>query len=201
MVQQMKYIQEILLECWIIGMIQAITLWTRRLNRLKENVNNSKNNHFVQLFAVSDGEIIDIEKVKDSVFSQKMIGDGYAINPTSSTIIAPIQGEVIEVAETKHAYYIETIEGLKVLIHIGENTLLLNGQGLTSFVKKGDQLQVGDELGTVDLDFLKQEGYESTISVIFLYNDSFNLDITPYLTQHAVSAYTIACDCEIEPKE
>ena len=63
-----------------------------------------------------------LNKLEDDLFSQKMIGDGYAIKPTSEVVYAPVSGKLIEVADAKHAYYIETDTGLKILIHIGIDT-------------------------------------------------------------------------------
>lgn len=88
------------------------------------------------LSAVTDGEIIPVEQVEDDLFSQKMIGDGYAIKPTSEVVYAPVSGKLIEVADAKHAYYIETDTGLKILIHIGIDTVLMNGQGFQTSLEK-----------------------------------------------------------------
>lgn len=118
--------------------------------------------------AVTDGEIMSIEEVPDDLFSQRMIGDGFAMMPSSEVVYAPISGKLIEVADAKHAYYIENEEGIKVLIHIGIDTLLLNGEGFHTFVKKGMRVEKGQQLATFDRQLLEDKGFHPVIPVIVL---------------------------------
>lgn len=145
------------------------------------------------LMAVVDGDIIPIEQIEDIVFSQKMIGDGFGMIPTGKIIYSPVSGIITEVAGTKHAYYIEMDNGYKVLIHIGENTLLLNGKGFKTVVERSQTIQAGDQLGEIDLEFLTREGYDTTISVIVLFDDAIQLDVTPYVQIQATGKETTAC--------
>ncbi|MFO8069677.1 MAG: PTS glucose transporter subunit IIA [Alkalibacterium sp.] len=132
------------------------------------------------LSAVTDGEIIPIEEVRDDLFSQKMIGNGYAIIPTSEVVYAPVSGKLIEVADAKHAYYIETDEGLKVLVHIGIDTLLLNGQGFQTSLEKNRRVEKGDQLATFDLKLISERGFKTVIPVIVLEHESVvSLELFP----------------------
>jgi len=126
----------------------------------------------VTLSAVTDGEIIPIEEVQDDLFSQRMIGDGYAIKPSSEVVYAPVSGKLIEVADAKHAYYIETDEGLKVLIHIGIDTLLMKGEGFQTSLEKNQRVEKGDQLATFDKKLIEEKGFNTVIPVIVLEHDA-----------------------------
>lgn len=102
------------------------------------------------LYAAQTGEVIALEKVPDEVFSQKIIGEGIAIIPSDTMVVAPAAGEIVVVAETKHAYAIAAEDGAEVLIHIGLETVNLQGKGFEALVKPGDKVQVGTPLCRVD---------------------------------------------------
>lgn len=102
------------------------------------------------LYAAQTGEVIALEKVPDEVFSQKIIGEGIAIIPSDTMVVAPAAGEIVVVAETKHAYAIAAEDGVEVLIHIGLETVNLQGKGFEALVKTGDKVQVGTPLCRVD---------------------------------------------------
>ena len=162
---------------------------------------NEQDQQSVILKAVVDGDIIPIDDVEDAIFSERMIGDGYGIIPKSSIIYSPVEGMISEVAVTKHAYYIELDSGYKILIHIGENTVLLNGEGFSTQVEKGDHIAVGEQLGKVDLDFLKEKGYDVTISVIFLFDKSLSLEVDVHPQTDATAMDTIACQVTYQKAE
>ena len=115
------------------------------------------------------GELMEITKVEDEVFSEKMVGDGIAIKPSEGIVVSPVQGEIIQVFPTKHALGIKTHEGLEILIHIGLDTVELKGKGFKTYVKAGDRVEIGDKLLEVDLDFIRENG-KSTISPIIITN-------------------------------
>lgn len=150
--------------------------------------------HIIHLYAVTDGKIIPMEEVEDDVFALKMIGDGYAIEPSSPTVVAPVSGKLIEVAEAKHAYYIETEEGLKVLVHVGLDTLLLNGEGFSSSVEKGSFVKQGDSLVTFDGELFKEKGYKTTIPVVVLDNQAREIQLTLHQEQNAKAGETNVLD-------
>ncbi|MGL6137164.1 MAG: glucose PTS transporter subunit IIA, partial [Planktothrix sp.] len=108
----------------------------------------------VLLKAPLSGHILPIEQVPDPVFAQKMVGDGIAIDPVSQVLIAPCDGEVIQLHPSHHAVTIKTPEGLEVLMHIGLDTVKLRGQGFSPKVKMGDRIQTGDPLIEFDPDYI-----------------------------------------------
>lgn len=155
--------------------------------------------NILKLNALCDGEIISVEDVGDIVFSEKMIGDGYSIIPSDGRIYSPVDGRISEVAATKHAYYITLEDDNKILIHIGEDTLLLNGEGFTVNTEKGSKIKKGDLLGTVDLDYMKQENHTIVISTILLFNNKFEMNVINYPGKDAKANETLACEIEYKP--
>ena len=113
------------------------------------------------------GKVTALENVNDPVFSQGMMGPGLAIVPDSSgNVYAPISGSLTIASETGHAYGLVSDSGLEVLIHIGIDTVNLNGHGFTSEVKQGDQVNKGDLLGSFDLAVIKEAGYDPDVMVL-----------------------------------
>lgn len=121
----------------------------------------------VDLVAVANGEVIAIEAVADPVFSGKMMGDGFAVEPTDGTIVSPVNGTIKSVFPTKHAIGIETKEGVEVLVHMGIDTVSLEGKPFSIKVKEGDQVQAGQVLAQVDLEALQQADKKATMIVVF----------------------------------
>ncbi len=107
------------------------------------------------LYAAQSGEAVLLEKVPDDVFSQKVMGEGIAVIPDDTMVVAPAAGEVVVVAETKHAYAIAAEDGTEILIHIGLETVNLQGKGFEALVKPGDKVQVGTPLCRVDESLVK----------------------------------------------
>lgn len=121
----------------------------------------------VDLVAVANGEVIAIEAVADPVFSGKMMGDGFAVEPTDGTIVSPVNGTIKSVFPTKHAIGIETKEGVEVLVHMGIDTVSLEGKPFSVKVKEGDQVKAGQVLAQVDLEALQQADKKATMIVVF----------------------------------
>lgn len=122
-----------------------------------------------KIFAPLTGKLLRLEDVPDPIFSKKVMGDGIAIQPTDGKVVSPVDGEVILVAETKHAIGIKSKTGAEILLHIGIDTVALKGEGFDIHVKAGEQVKHGDLLGTVDLDYIKQQA-SSTITPIIVTN-------------------------------
>ncbi|MGN1387063.1 MAG: PTS glucose transporter subunit IIA [Bacillus sp. (in: firmicutes)] len=121
------------------------------------------------LVAPATGKLVALEEVPDPVFSQKMMGDGLAFNPTEGEIVAPVDAEVIQVFPTKHAIGLKTKNNIEILIHIGLETVSMNGEGFEAFVKEGDQVKKGQKLITFDLDLIREKA-KSTITPVVITN-------------------------------
>lgn len=113
------------------------------------------------------GQLIAIDAVSDDVFSQKMMGDGFAVVPDDGVVYAPVAGKITTVFPTKHAIGITTPEGLEVLVHMGLDTVELNGAPFEIDVKVDDEVAAGDRLGTIDSAQIKASGREDTIVVVY----------------------------------
>ena len=134
-----------------------------------------------EVYSVADGEVIALEQVKDPVFSQKMMGDGFAVEPENGNIVSPVSGTVSSVFPTKHALGLVTEAGLEVLVHIGLDTVSLEGKPFTVHVAEGQKVAAGDLLVTADLDAIRAAGRETSTIVVFTNGDvikSVNLEQT-----------------------
>lgn len=120
----------------------------------------------IKIFAPVKGKIIPIEEVPDDVFSQKILGDGIAIKPHEGKIYSPIDGEIVAITDSLHAYGIKAENGLEILIHFGLDTVKLNGEGFSPCIKMGDKVKKGDLLSEVDLEFLEKSGINTITPVI-----------------------------------
>ena len=116
---------------------------------------------------VADGQVIAITDVKDPVFSQKMMGDGFAVEPENGKIYSPVAGTVTSVFPTKHALGLLTENGLEVLVHIGLDTVSLEGQPFEVHVSEGQKVAAGELLVTADLEAIKAAGRETSTVVVF----------------------------------
>lgn len=121
------------------------------------------------LTAPITGKIVQLEDVPDPVFSEKMMGDGLAIEPAEGVVVAPLDAKVLQVFPTKHAVGLQTDNGMEILIHIGLETVSLNGEGFESFVKEGDKVKKGDKLISFDLGIIKEKA-KSTVTPVIITN-------------------------------
>lgn len=121
----------------------------------------------VDILAPITGEFLPLEKVPDQVFSQKMMGDGFAVLPEEGEVVSPVEGKVINLFPTKHALGLETSAGLEILIHIGIDTVELKGEGFTTHVSEGDKVKVGQKLLTFDIDLIQAKGKSPISPIIF----------------------------------
>ena len=113
------------------------------------------------------GSIKALESVPDDIFSLKLIGDGFAIEPSENIITSPFEGEVVFISPNNHAITIKSNDGLEILIHIGIDSIKMKGKGFNSLVKVGDIVKVDDELIEFSLELLKKEAKSIMIPVIF----------------------------------
>jgi glucose-specific phosphotransferase system IIA component len=117
-----------------------------------------KKNREIILMAPFEGEIVDITKMSDQVFSQKLLGDGVAVIPSSNMALAPCDGEITQIFATNHAFGITTKEGLQVLVHIGIDTVMLKGKGFKRIKEPGHIVKKGEPIIEIDMDYIKSMG-------------------------------------------
>ena len=125
-----------------------------------------------EVYSVADGQVVALEQVKDPVFAQKMMGDGFAVEPANGNIVSPVSGTVSSIFPTKHALGLVTEAGLEVLVHIGLDTVSLEGKPFTVHVAEGQKVAAGDLLVTADLDAIRAAGRETTTVVVFTNGDA-----------------------------
>lgn len=130
--------------------------------------------------APMSGQVVPLEQVPDPTFAQKMLGDGFAIEPTEGTVVSPVSGVVEAAFPTGHAFGLRAEDGTELLIHIGIDTVELNGDGFEVMVKQGDSVRQGDVLVKVDLEKIKKAGKLTVSPVIFTGGN--RVDNVPYGT-------------------
>lgn len=145
-----------------------------------------------EVLAVADGEIVLLEELDDQIFAQKMIGDGFAIRPTGNTVYSPVDCKIGQIAPTKHAVYLSLSENVKLLIHVGIDTIEMKGEGFKTSLAKGMDVKKGDPLIEFDSKLIRDEGFDPVIAVVLLdgSEQSFNLTIFP--TEEANANETLA---------
>ncbi len=123
------------------------------------------------LSAPMSGKVVSLDQVPDKVFSDRVLGDGCAILPSDGKIYSPVDGKVTSVADAKHAYGFFSDDGREVLVHVGVDTVTLNGEGFTPLVKAGDKVKAGEVVAEVDLELLKRKKL-STVTPVLICNSS-----------------------------
>lgn len=124
-----------------------------------------------ELYSVANGKVIPISEVPDDVFSAKMMGDGFAVVPTDGEVSTPVAGKITSIFPTKHALGIQTDSGIEVLLHMGLDTVELQGGPFTLHVEEGQVVKQGDKIATIDLAALEQAGKKSDLIVVFTNQD------------------------------
>lgn len=149
-------------------------------------------NLYEELVAVADGKVLPISEVPDPVFAEKMMGEGFAIDPTSDVIVSPISGTLVQVADTLHAYGIQSDSGVEVLVHVGLDTVNLQGKGFEAKVKIGDAVKKGDPLVKIDREYLIANAPSIVIPVIVTNGnmEAYNYDFKG--SGNAVAGETVA---------
>lgn len=134
----------------------------KKIEKIKPGIDTG-----IEIAIPVSGKIINLEQVPDDVFSMKLIGDGFAINPTDRILLSPVKGKVTSLIRSSHAITITTDEGINVFIHIGIDTINLAGEGFISFVKVGDEVNIGDRLIDFPLEIIKEKAKSQIIPIIF----------------------------------
>lgn len=130
-----------------------------------------------ELYAFTKGEIIPMNKVNDEVFATEVMGKGIAIRPEEGEIVSPVNGKVNFTMNTGHAIGLTDQNGQEYLIHIGIDTVQLDGKGFNMEVKKDDEVEIGDKLVEVDLDYIEKQGYDPTTILVILENPDVDFEI------------------------
>lgn len=131
----------------------------------------------VQVYSPIDGEVIAISEVDDSVFSTKMMGDGFAVKPANGKVFSPVNGTVTSIFPTKHAISLKADDGTDILVHMGIDTVDLNGEGFTIKVTEGQKITPETQIAEVNLDVLKENKKDNTIIVIFPENEDIKVEV------------------------
>ncbi|NMF07902.1 beta-glucoside-specific PTS transporter subunit IIABC [Clostridium beijerinckii] len=140
-----------------------------KVEKGSESVADKKADKASETFtSVACGKVIPLEEVKDEAFSSGALGYGAAIIPTKGTIYSPVEGKIGSIYPTGHAVGIISNSGREILIHIGIDTVKLEGKGFTTYVKEGTIIHPGDRLVDVDLEFVKENGYDTSVIVVAL---------------------------------
>ena len=124
----------------------------------------------LEIFKCAQGDIVPIENVPDSVFADKLLGDGIAINPSNGEIISPIDGQVVMIQDSLHAIGIQSDDGIEILIHVGLDTVELKGEGFVKKVNINDRVNQGQPIVYFDKEMIEEKGY-NTITMMIVIND------------------------------
>ena len=127
------------------------------------NLKKEMNNFFV---SPQSGRAVSMMEIPDDVFSEKILGDGVAIIPREDVVVSPVDGKIVQIADTKHAFCITSDDGIDVLIHVGVDTVGLKGQGFECNVSVGQHVKTGEKLGSADIEFIKEKGYPLHTAVL-----------------------------------
>lgn len=130
-----------------------------------------------KIVAPVDGMLIPLHEVPDQMFSQKLMGDGFAVIPEGKTIVAPLSGVAESVFPTGHAVGIKTKDGIECIVHIGLDTVELNGEGFTPLIRQGAKIKAGDPIVEIDKDLITSKGYNVTTMVVFPSGYSHEFDL------------------------
>ncbi|WP_175639405.1 PTS sugar transporter subunit IIA [Metabacillus schmidteae] len=122
------------------------------------------------------GKLVSLEEVPDPVFSQKMMGDGIAIDPSENQVFSPVDGEVVSVFPTKHAITIRSKSGAELLIHMGLETVKLNGEGFHVLVGEGDKIKIGNPIAEFDINKVSNTGTKIITPIVLLNGEQFKIE-------------------------
>ncbi|MGY3766211.1 PTS transporter subunit IIBC [Vagococcus vulneris] len=141
------------------------------IDTMKESNQPTKEMDFL---TVAEGDVIELSDVADQVFSQKMMGDGFAVNPISNLVYSPVEGTVLSVFPTKHAIGIKTVDGLDVLVHMGLDTVEMAGQAFDVKVAEGDTIKAGEVIAEANWNLVESEGKGTSIVVVITNSDKID---------------------------
>ncbi|MBC5996270.1 PTS glucose transporter subunit IIA [Romboutsia ilealis] len=133
----------------------------------KETVEECNKVELKGIVCPTNGEILELSEVPDEVFSQKMMGDGFAVKSNDGIFVSPVSGTVEMIFDTKHAIGLRSNDNIEILVHMGIDTVNLNGKGFDVFVNVGDKVKSGDRLAKMDVEYIKENAKSDITPVIF----------------------------------
>jgi PTS system glucose-specific IIA component len=143
-------------------------------NLFKGNANVSFEAPPMTILAPLDGCAMNLGKLPDEVFASGTLGNGCGIEPNEDTVYAPFEGVVTQVADTKHAIGLESSDGIELLIHVGVDTVEMNGKGFKSLAKAGDSVKAGSPLLKFDKAAIEAAGHPTVVAIIVTNTDDFS---------------------------
>lgn len=141
---------------------------------VSEEKSEKKESQSITLYSHLNGKIVNLEDVEDEAFSSKVLGDGIAVEPAEGKLYAPCDGKVDMVFDTKHAINLVSSDGCEILLHIGIDTVKLNGEFFEAHVSDGQEIHRGDLLITFDIDGIRNAGYKTTTPMIICNTDDYS---------------------------
>lgn len=133
-----------------------------------------KKERAICIAACTDGTVIPMEELPDPAFSEGILGFCAGIQPERGEIYSPVEGTVSQLSDTLHALGIQTAEGVEILLHVGLDTVAMNGEGFVPAVQVGDRVRIGQLLLTADLEKIRSAGYESVVVTAITNSDAFS---------------------------
>jgi PTS system D-glucosamine-specific IIA component/PTS system glucose-specific IIA component len=158
---------------------------------LKKKKNEGAEKNTFSLVSAIDGTLIPLSEVPDPVFAEKMAGDGIAIDPTGDFVVAPADGELSLVFKTKHAFALTLENGIELLVHVGLETVSLNGEGFEQLIEAGVMVKAGTPILKIDREFIKSKGC-ALITPMLITNPDITTSITPVENIKATAGSTVA---------
>lgn len=169
---------------WFLGFEDPVNeeIGNSNITKTEENViatnlpreMQEESNEVIIIASPLSGKLIPLHEVNDDVFSGELLGKGVAIIPNQGTVVAPVSGTVVTILESKHAIGIEADNGVEILIHIGIDTVNLNGKHFTSYIKAGDRIHVGDKLVDFEMEEIKKLGFDVVTPVLIVNTDKYS---------------------------
>ncbi|MBN3345503.1 PTS beta-glucoside transporter subunit EIIBCA [Clostridium botulinum] len=158
---------------WILGFEDPIDEESIKTSIANKKETTISDTNIIEIASPLSGELIPLSQVNDDVFSGELLGKGMAILPNNGNVVSPIEGIVSTVLESKHAVALQGDNGVEILIHIGLDTVNLEGKYFKSFVKSGDRVKIGDKLIEFNINEIKKLGYDTVTPVIICNSDKY----------------------------
>ena len=156
---------------------------------------NKKQKSDLKLIAPATGKVIDLSEVPDPVFAQKMVGDGVAIDVAGDTIVAPADGTLTLVFKTKHAFALTLNNGIELLVHIGLDTVSLNGEGFEQLATEGEFVKAGTPIIKINRDFILEKGF-SLITPVLVTNPDIVSELSTSINRDVIAGQDEVIVCK-----